>query len=100
MEQEAVESNVLNLRNLHLVMVEDKCYKQLKSSWLTLTPTACRSVSSFISLNRTDLLMYKVIPPVALSPGELFVIPEKPVKLVILSFRSWHSCTATIWGLH
>ena len=29
MEQEAVESNVQNLRNLHLVMVEDKCYKQL-----------------------------------------------------------------------
>ena len=77
MEKEAVESNVPNLRNVYLMMVEDKRYKQLKSSWLTLTATACRSVSSFISLNRTDLLMYEVIPPVALSPGELFVIPEK-----------------------
>ena len=46
----------------------------------TLTATACRSVSSLISLNRTDLLMYKLTPPVALSPGELFVIPEKPVR--------------------
>ena len=43
----------------------------------TLTATACRSVLSLILLNRTDLLMYKVTPPVALSPGELFVIPEK-----------------------
>ena len=76
MEQEAVESNVLNLRNLHLVMVENKRYKQL----VFLTATACRSVSSSISLNRTDLLMYKVTPPVALSPGELFVIPEKPFR--------------------
>ena len=66
----------------------------------TLTATACRSVSSLISLNRTDLLMYKVTPHIALSPGELFVIPEKPVRLIILSFRSWHSCTATIWGLY
>ena len=65
----------------------------------TLTATACRSLSSLISLNRTDLLMYKVTPPVALSSGELFVIPEKPVRLTILSFHSWHSCTATIWGL-
>ena len=54
----------------------------------TLTATACRSVSSLISLNRTDLLMYKVTPPVALSPGEPFVIPENPVRLIILSFRS------------
>ena len=44
-----------------------------------LTATACRSVSSLISLNRTDLLMYNVTPPVALSPG-VFVIPEKPVR--------------------
>ncbi len=43
----------------------------------TLTATACRSVSSLISLNRTDLLTYKVTAPVALSPGELFVRPEK-----------------------
>ena len=49
----------------------------------TLTATARRSVSSLISLNRADLLMYKVTPPVALSPGELFVIPEKPVRLII-----------------
>ena len=96
MEQEAVQLNVLNLRNLHLVMVEDKCYKQLES----LTATACRSVLSLTSLNRTDLLMYEVTRPVALSPGELFDIPEKPVKLIILSFRSWHSCTATTWGLY
>ena len=27
--------------------------------------------------------MYKVTPPVALSPGELFVIPEKPVYLFV-----------------
>ncbi len=54
----------------------------------TLTATACRSVSSLISLNRTDLLMYKVTPPVALSPGELFVIPEKPVRLIFFFF-SW-----------
>ena len=52
----------------------------------TLTATACRSVSSLISLNRTDLLMHKVTPPVALSPGEPFVIPEKPVKLIISFF--------------
>ena len=43
----------------------------------TLTATACRMVSSSISQNRTDLLIYKVTPPVALSPGELFVTPEK-----------------------
>ena len=66
----------------------------------TLTATACRSVSSLISLNRTDLLMYEVTLPVALSPDELFVIPEKPVKLIILSFHSWHSYTATTWGLY
>ena len=48
----------------------------------TLTAKACRSVLSLISLNRTGLLIYKVTPPVALSPGELFVIPEKkPVRL-------------------
>ena len=44
----------------------------------TLTATACRSVSSLISLKKKDLLMYKVASPVALSPGELLVIPEKP----------------------
>ena len=44
------------------------------------TATACRSVSSLILLNRTDLLMYKVTPPVALSPGEPFVIPEEKKK--------------------
>ena len=66
----------------------------------TVTATACRSVLSLISLNRTDLLMDKVTPPVALSPGELFVIPEKPVKLNFLSFRTWHSYTATTWGLY
>ena len=52
----------------------------------TVTATACRSVLSLISLNRTDLLMDKVTPPVALSPGELFVIPEKPVKLIFFIF--------------
>ena len=46
----------------------------------TLTATACGSVSSLISLNRTDLLMYKVTPPVAMSQGELFVILEKKKK--------------------
>ena len=46
----------------------------------TLTATACRSVSSLISLNGTDLLLYKVIHPVALSQDELFVIPEKLFK--------------------
>ena len=66
----------------------------------TLTATACRSVSSLISLNRTDLLMYKVTPPAALSQGEHFVIPKKKNRLIILSFRCWHSCTATIWGLY
>ena len=66
----------------------------------TLTAKACRSVLSLISLNRTGLLIYKVTPPVALSPGELFVIPEKPVKLNFLSFRTWHSYTATTWGLY
>ena len=39
--------------------------------------------------------MYKVTPLVALSPGALFVIPEKPVRLIIFFFRSWQSCTAT-----
>ena len=51
----------------------------------TLTATACRSVLSLILLNRTDLLMYKVRPPVALSQDELFVIPEKTVNTFIFS---------------
>ena len=86
MEQEAIESNVLNLRNVFLMMVADKSYKQLVFLAGTLTATACRSVSSLISLNWTDLLTSKVTPPVALSPGELFVRPEKTVRLTILSF--------------
>ena len=31
-------------------------------------------------------LMYTATPPVALSPGELFVVPEKPVKIKNFTF--------------
>ena len=52
---EAVEPNVPDLKDLHLATGEDKHYKQSKFSWLTLTATACRSVSGLILPNKQDL---------------------------------------------
>ena len=69
----------------------------LKHSSLTVS-CVCFSKTSLVLSHRglTDLFIYKVTSPVALTPGELFVIPEKTVRLIILSFRTWHSCTASI----
>ena len=47
--------------------------------------------------------MYKVTPPVPLSPGELFLLHQKKQEkkqqqkkqINTVSVRSWHSCTAT-----
>ena len=59
-------------------MVGDDDILQIVQVFLadTVTATVCRSVSSLISLKRTDLWMYIESPPVALFPGELFVILE------------------------
>ena len=54
----------------------------------TLTTTACRSVSSSISLNRQDLLTYIETPYVELSSTELLVMPTKPFQLKTLFSHS------------